>query len=405
MNPIHSTEGIKQNGVQEPERNSAQLDTPDAIEPPLPPRPHNNGGVKRSGLIWGALIMAGLLALGIAPRIKQQKKLQVTTADLSTDVVSVNVVTPHRAGSTTSLTLPSNVQAIEETSIHARTSGYLSQLFVDFGSHVHAGQTLAVIESPEVDQELLQARAETSHSQAGGEQAKADVSRLQANVAQARADKAQTEANLEATRADKAHAEAKLLGAQSTVAEAEALLIQTQKRLNGRRADLKRAQTHLALTAKTYKRWQELARGGAVSGQDLDVTQADYEAAQSSVTASQADVESAQADLAAAQATIRARNGDVDAAKADVLSAQQKISAAQSAVVSSRASVQAGQASVLAGKANVNAAVANIASSEANVNRFSALRSFERVTAPFNGVITARNVDVGSLINAGSGTS
>lgn len=410
MNSKHHSDGnqpeeIQGNGAHDHEQHSASPNTPAGPHHSHSPLPHYTGGAKRNGMIWGVLIVAALLALGIAPRIKQQKRLDLTTANLSSDVVPVNVVAPRPSGKTTTLVLPSNVQAIEETTIHARTSGYLSQRFVDFGSHVKAGQTLAIIESPEVDQELLAARAESSHSVAQGQQAQADVTRLQANVAQARADQAQTEANLEAARAEQAHAQAKLLEAKSTAAEAAALLIQAEKKLNGRHADLKRAQTHLGLSKKTYDRWQELARGGAISGQDLDEAQANYESDQSNVSAAQADVDSAQADLTAAQETVRARNGDVEAAKADVLSATQKINAAQSAVVSSQASVQASKANVQAGKANVQAANANIASSEANVNRYAALRSFERVTAPFDGVITARNVDVGSLINAGSGAS
>ena len=120
------------------------------------------------------------------------------------------------------------------------------------------------------------------------------------------------------------------------------------------------------------------------------------------MTGAQADVESGQADIEASQASVGARQGDVAAAQADVAAAQEKVSAAESAIVSVQASIRAMQAAVTASRANVRASQATIASSQAGVNRYAALKNFERIVAPFNGVITARNVDTGALINAGS---
>ncbi|HLK61170.1 MAG TPA: efflux RND transporter periplasmic adaptor subunit [Chthonomonadaceae bacterium] len=352
-------------------------------------------------VLLGLCVLGAFLALGIVPRMQQSHKLAVDAAGVSTDLVPVNATSPHYGAASNELMLPSNVQAIEETAIHARTTGYLHELNVDIGSRVKAGQVLAVIESPEVDQQLMEARAETSKSQAGGQQAQADVARLQANVVQSQADLSRIQSNLEAAKADLAHANAKLLETQGAVAEARAILIQSQKKLLGRRAELARTQTRLALAERTYRRWQELARGGAVSGQDLDEAESNFEANKSSVASAQADVESSQADIVAAQASVDARNSDVEAARADVNSAKQKVSAAEAAVSAGRANVTATQASVRAGQANVTAAQATVSASVANVNRYEAMRSFERITAPYDGVITARNVDAGALINAG----
>ena len=109
--------------------------------------------------------------------------------------------------------------------------------------------------------------------------------------------------------------------------------------------------------------------------------------------------------MVAAQSSLDAARGNVSAAIADVASAREKVSAAKSAVTASQANVVASDAAVKAGSANVGAANAAIASSEANVGRVASLKSFEKVVAPFDGVITARNVDVGDLISPPSGNT
>jgi RND family efflux transporter MFP subunit len=366
--------------------------------------------VKRRGTNWAgiavaATVVAALIAIGMAPRIRQAKKLDKVQQAAKSDAMDVNVEHLRRADSTTNLTLPSNVQAIEETNISARTAGYVHAYFVDIGSRVKRGQVLALIESPEIDQQLMAARAESARSVASGQQAVADVSKLRANVAQTRADVVRFQADVESARADLAHAQAKLLAAEGAVSQAKAVYAQAQKNVNGKRADLARAKTRLTLADKTYTRWKELARGGAVSGQDLDESEANFESSQSTVDSAQADVESSESEMAAAQAAVSARNSDVEAAKADISSYRQKVSAAEAAVDSSKANVSAAQAAVLAGRASVNAATATIHAGQANENRYTTMRSFEKVTAPFDGIITARNVDQGSLIDAGSASN
>lgn len=364
------------------------------------------GPVKRIlSVAAGAAVVAGLLAMGIAPRLRQEKKLSALAVVTKDTVTPVNVVLPHYASGSAEIMLPGSIQAVEETTINARSSGFLQHRYVDIGSRVKAGQLLAEIDAPEVNEQLMQARAETSKSQAGGEQAEADVARMQANVAQGEADLERTKSNLEAARADLAHTKAKQLEAQSALSESQAKLVQTRKKLNARKSDLDRAHSRYALAEKTWKRWQELARGGAVSGQELDETQANYESAQAGVTGAQADVESAQADVDAADAAVGSRRSDLIAAQADVSASEQKIAAAQSSVLSGKASITAMLAAVTASRATVRAATANVAASQAGVNRYAALKGFERIVAPFNGVITSRNVDTGALINAGSSSS
>lgn len=393
-----------------------EITTPHTSEPAAPPdpqpapAPHPEHRPARPGqvalrLLLVAVFIGGILLMGAVPRMKQHKKLAAMAVTRESTLLPVGVVRPHSAPGTSSVTLPGNIQAVEETTVGARTSGYLKRRYVDIGAHVRAGQVLADIEAPELDQQLIRARAETAKSKAGHEQAEADVVKLSANVAQYQSELARQRSNVETARADLAHSQAKLLQAEGAKSEAVAKLSQVTTRLNGQRATLARFRTRASLAEKTFKRWQELERGGAVSGQELDEKEADYDAANANVLAAQADVESAQADIEAARHAVESRTADISAAQADVGAATQKIQAAESSVSAAQSTVDAMQASVKAGRANARAAVATIAASQATVKSYSSLIGFEQVRAPFNGVITARNVDTGALITAGGGSS
>ena len=100
--------------------------------------------------------VGGLLALGIVPRLQQHATLSVRQHEGDEGRVSVTVVRPERAPAATEFVLPGNIQAIEETALYARVNGYLHERFVDIGTRVRAGQVLAVIETPELAQELAQ---------------------------------------------------------------------------------------------------------------------------------------------------------------------------------------------------------------------------------------------------------
>jgi RND family efflux transporter MFP subunit len=172
--------------------------------------------------------------------------------------------------------LPGNIQAITEAPILARADGYIKSRSVDIGDHVRAGQLVAEIEAPELDQQVVQAKATLEQAQASLEQAKANYQQGKSNEELARI---------------------------------------------------------------TADRWKALVLKGAVSRQDNDTYQAQYNA---------------------------------QVANLDALS--KAVAAAQS---------------------NVNAAQANVA-------RLSELQSYRMVRAPFDGLITLRNVDVGALVNSGN---
>jgi RND family efflux transporter MFP subunit len=200
--------------------------------------------VKRYAVIVGigALVLA---VWGIVSRIHTRSELRKSTTENA--VLTVVTAKPQLSDAGDELVLPGIVQAYIESPIYARTNGYVRVWYTDIGARVHKGQLLAEIETPEVDRELAQARA-----------------------------------------------------------------------------DLDTAQANFALSKITNDRWQGLLKTQAVSKQDADN-----------------------------------RAGDAAAKAAMVESAAQ------------------------------------------NVQRLSDLESFKRVLAPFDGVVTARNTDVGYLINAG----
>jgi len=215
----------------------------------------NGGGTgQRAQKHWLALAIAviavaGLLIFGIWSRVRARTALNTETAQAA--LTAVSVVSPKQTTPAQEIILPGNVQPYISSPIYARTNGYLKKWYFDIGAHVKQGELLALIETPEVDQQLQQARS-----------------------------------------------------------------------------NLLTAQANLELASITKTRYQGLLKSNAVSQQDVDN----------------------------AVGTYNANNAIVEADKAAV-------------------------------------------------EQYSALVSFEKVYAPFDGVITARNTDIGDLINSGSSTS
>ncbi len=134
-------------------------------------------------LILVGLVLAVLLGvLGIVPRLRAQKHLQQTTAaEAAPDVL---VAKPTVGKPEDTLLLPGALQAYMDSPIYARTSGYLTHWYADIGAHVHKGQLLAVIESPEVDQQLNQARADLATAEANARNAATQAKRYRDLLAQ-----------------------------------------------------------------------------------------------------------------------------------------------------------------------------------------------------------------------------
>ena len=125
------------------------------------PLPHKRRFVLPVAL---AVVAAALLAIGIVPRLHASTAL--TQQVDAQRYLSVDALTPTRAPASQELLLPGNVMPYADASIYARTSGYIQHWYADIGAKVSAGQTLADIQTPELDAQLRQARADEANAKA-----------------------------------------------------------------------------------------------------------------------------------------------------------------------------------------------------------------------------------------------
>jgi RND family efflux transporter MFP subunit len=279
----------------------------DKVEPAQTERRRGGAGPRRTAFWIGALlILAVLLAIGIIPRIQRRDRATETADAASVSLANVVVVKAKLASGSSELELPGSIQAINVASIYARANGYVRERLVDIGTPVRAGQLLAVIASPEVDQELAQGRAAL-------EQARAALQQADANLAQARAQVNQAKANVGQARANE------------------------------------------ELAARTNERWTRLVNNGVLPKQQGDERR-------SAFNARQAETSAAIAAEATAEANVGSRTADIAAARA------------------------------------------SIDAQLANVRRLEQMQAFERVLAPFDGVVTERRIEKGDLVSAGSGS-
>lgn len=268
--------------------------------------PLGKGEKRRTRLLaFGALALLILLAVGIVPRITRSQRATETASAAIEQVPVVNIVPAKTSGATSDLELPGNTEAINVARIYARASGYIRQRRVDIGARVKAGQVLAVIESPELDQQVEQARANLEQTRAALTQAQANLEQAHAGVNQAGANVVQARANQE-------------------------------------------------IAATTNDRWTRLVSRGVLPKQAGDERR-------TALAAREAETQAAMAAAKTADAAVSSRNADVLAAKA------------------------------------------NIDAQAANVRRLERMQAFERVLAPFDGVVTERKIEQGDLVAADSG--
>jgi RND family efflux transporter MFP subunit len=130
---------------------------------------------------WTALAIAVVIAvMGIFNRSRSETQLTQWTREQA--IPEVAVVTPQRGVGGQELVLPGQVEANYEAPIHARVSGYLKMWYEDIGAHVKAGQLLAEIDTPDLDQQLLQAKASLASAKADAELAELTAKRWKASI-------------------------------------------------------------------------------------------------------------------------------------------------------------------------------------------------------------------------------
>jgi multidrug efflux pump subunit AcrA (membrane-fusion protein) len=223
----------------------------------------------RWGVLVGVALTVTLLVIGIGPRMRDSAEHVAATAGPDAGLVPVSVVMPRRADGPNDLLLPSNIQAIEEAAIYARTNGYLRERYVDIGDRVAVGAVLAVIDTPELDKEMGQARATLAQTRAGLAQAQASLGQAQAHLMEARASLQLSIANMELAR----------------------------------------------VSADRFTRLEE---EDAVARQDTDERRTAFAVAQARTAAAQANVDAMQANIGALEASVAAARANVAANEANV---------------------------------------------------------------------------------------
>jgi HlyD family secretion protein len=225
--------------------------------------------------------------------------------------VPVTVAKPERRTLRRTTVQPGHIQAFEEAPLFAKVSGYVEKVESDIGDRVKAGQLLAKLSAPEMEEELSQ---------------------KEALVAQAKADRVQAEAGVRAAEAAARTSQAKVVEAQAAAKRAE--------------ADVDRFRSELS-------RIQALGRDKVVQEKVVDEAQSQFRSAEAAREESAAKIESARAGLLESEARL---------AKA---------------------------------QADVGAAVARVAVAEADYRRMRALLDYTKIIAPFDGVVSQRNVHPG----------
>lgn len=156
-------------------------------------------------IVIAALVLAGVI-WGILARSADEHRLAQSTR--ANGELAVTVTHPIVTGEAGEIALPGNTQAFNDTPIYARTNGYLKKFFVDIGQHVRQGELMAIIETPEVDQQLQVAQANLKSSQADLSLADTTAERYQNLLKQDSVSKQETDVAVSGAAAKRASMEA-----------------------------------------------------------------------------------------------------------------------------------------------------------------------------------------------------
>jgi RND family efflux transporter MFP subunit len=154
------------------------------------------------GVVAAAILLGVVIFLGIHERAQAATNLGVTTERAA--IPTVIVVKPTSGSDSQEIVLPGNTQAFNDTPIYARTNGYLKRWYVDIGAHVTQGQLLAEIDTPEIDQQLEQARADLKSAQANEQLAEITAARWQNLLKTSSVSKQETDQAVQSLSANKA---------------------------------------------------------------------------------------------------------------------------------------------------------------------------------------------------------
>ncbi len=353
------------------------------------------------GLAIGLLVFAALFLLGLVPKLNNDHKIEAQAKDTANEVPQVQVVRGKLTAQDNRI-LPGTVQALNETAIQSRTQGYVSKLLVDIGSKVTKGQLLAVIEAPDVDQQVYQAQADTNKSRAVVGQSMADLARSKAGFSESVANLDRQKATIKQSQSSYSSALGKLEQAKAAEQMAESRLDQSKHALETQKANLTQAQAQQTLATVTAGRYATLLKQGFVAQQDYDVAATTVKTTHETVNAAVATVKSAESDVSASENNVKAAKDLVKSAKDDAEAAEDTVKANEESYQSLLSARDAAKETINDSQQTVQANQAGVESSIANEKHFAAMQSFENIVAPYDGVITSKNVEVGSLVSPGA---
>jgi membrane fusion protein (multidrug efflux system) len=155
---------------------AAPTTTTPEVETAPPVAPMANHRVLRFAIVF-AIVLVALLVVGILPRRSVQRQLATQVASATTAIPIIAVATAQRPTAANTVLLPGTMEALHEAAIYARVSGYVRRWYVDLGTPVRAGQVLADIDVPELQQSVLQARAQLAQAQSALVLARANLER------------------------------------------------------------------------------------------------------------------------------------------------------------------------------------------------------------------------------------
>lgn len=177
MTPPHKSNGQKTAPAAAPAPVPVNHDVHDEIVP-VPPAPRP----KFFKILFVLLVViggfAGLFAQGWFPLQHREQALANEVEEHKAEPQKVAVINPKHGAATLDLDLPGDVQAVQDTNLYSHIDGYLKKWNVDIGDEVKAGQLLAEIDTPEVDQQLNQAHAHLAEGKANLALAEADLNRM-----------------------------------------------------------------------------------------------------------------------------------------------------------------------------------------------------------------------------------
>jgi RND family efflux transporter MFP subunit len=200
-----------------------------------------------SALLAGtAIVLVAAFLAGYLPLQQREAALRAEADAQHGEIPRVEVIRVSRGSGETRLVLPGTMQAITEAPILARADGYLKRRLADLGDRVQAGQDLAEIDAPELDQQMQQADAAVEQAQAAVEQAEANLAQSKANrdLARITADRLQT-LNVRgiAPQQDRDQAQAQLAAQDASVQAADKAISAQRSSLAAARANLARLRT------------------------------------------------------------------------------------------------------------------------------------------------------------------